>query len=315
MNSQIIAVTHASGLLAEALLEVMAESGINADNIILLDQQQHIGNRLAYGDTYLSVQDQQEYDYEDLLAVLLLEPDEELESLLQHADCFVISHHADAANPSVFFPEFSDLPEHPGAIKLPSAELSSLLLVVNAIHSNYLISSLHTVNVLSSSIYGKSGIDELASQTISLLNSQDVNSKLLPLQLAFNMIPVEPVAGAEYQLQSALRNSEINCSVQNIVVAAFHGLSISVSLETENDIDIDQLIEIINSLDGVQLSSEQIISPLTHCKTDSDVIITGLYHPQKVFNKLQFWIVADSVKNGLLLNYQNMLEILLKSFL
>jgi hypothetical protein len=54
---------------------------------------------------------------------------------------------------------------------------------------------------------------------------------------------------------------------------------------------------------------------LTDCKTGSDVLISGLYQPQNDFNRLQFWIVADSVRNGLIQNYQNMLEILLKSYL
>lgn len=78
-----LAVTHASSLLAEALLERMAKTGIKADSIVLLDQQQQAGNRLSFGGTYLTVLDQHEYDYDDLTAVLLLEPDAELENLLQ----------------------------------------------------------------------------------------------------------------------------------------------------------------------------------------------------------------------------------------
>ncbi|MBE9564842.1 MAG: hypothetical protein IMF17_06310, partial [Proteobacteria bacterium] len=309
------AVTHASGLLAEALLQRMAEAGIKSDSIILLDLEQQAGNRLAYGDTYLTVEDQHEYDYEDLTAILLLEPDAELESLLQHADCFVISHFSNKLDQLFFTPELSppsNLPEQPCAIQLASAELSSLLLVTKVIHNNYQLSSLNVVNVLSSSFYAKSGVDELASQTISLLNSQDVKSAVFPLQLAFNMIPGAPDAEFESQLVSAMQADDMKCSVQNILVAAFHGLSISVSLVVKDKIDLKKLSDLLDEQPGVRLN-QQIISPLTDCKKGSEIIITSLHQPQKDANRLQFWIIADSVRNGLIQNYQNMLEILLKS--
>ncbi|MCP4075328.1 MAG: hypothetical protein GY744_03990 [Gammaproteobacteria bacterium] len=312
-----IAVTHASGLLAEALLESMVASGIKPDSVILLDREQQAGNRLAYGDTYLTVEDQYECDYEDLAAVLLLEPDVELESLLQHADCFVISHHIDKVNSSIFTPQLtlpSNLPEQPCAIKLASAELSSLLLAITAIHKNYGLTSLNIVNVYSSSFYGKSGVEELASQTIALLNSQDVKSQIFPLQLAFNMIPDESVSMIEDQLLGALQANNLKCSVQNILVPVFHGLSISVSLETKDKMDVEKVSDLLNSQLGVQLV-DQTISPLTDCKEGSNVLINGLHQPQNDSNRLQFWIVADSVRNGLIQNYQNMLEILLKSYL
>ncbi|MCK4707227.1 MAG: hypothetical protein KAU21_01310 [Gammaproteobacteria bacterium] len=314
MEKTKFAVTHASGLLAEALLKSMAESGISSDSVILLDQEQQVGNRLSYGDTYLMVEDQHEYDYENLTAVLLLEPDAELESLLLHADCYVISHHANEMSQGVFTPLLSKLPEQPCAIKLASAELASLLLVANVIHSHFGISSLNIVNVQSSSHYGKSGVDELASQTISLLNSQDVKSGVFPLQLAFNMIPGEPDADMENQLIDAMQADDMKCSVQNILVPAFHGLSISVSLEVKHKIDLKKLSGLLNEQQGVQLNL-YTVSPLTDCKKGSDVIITGLHQPQNDVNRLQFWIVSDSVRNGLIQNYQNMLDVLLKSVL
>ena len=317
MKSSKIAVTHASGLLAEALLERMAESGIKSDSVILLDREQQAGNRLSYGDTYLTVEDQYEYDYEDLAAVLLLEPDAELESLLQHADCFVISHHVDKVNNSVFTPEIteeSNLPEQPCTLKLASAELSTLLLVTKVIENNFGLKSLNVVNVFSSSFYGKTGVEELASQTISLLNSQDAKSTIFPLQLAFNMIPDGDESIVEEQLVSALQADDLKCSVQNILVPAFHGLSISVSLKMNSEVDIEKISSLLNEQQGIRIV-EQTISPLTDCKTGSDVLISGLYQPQNDFNRLQFWIVADSVRNGLIQNYQNMLEILLKSYL
>lgn len=314
MDNAKFAVTHASGLLAESLLERMAESGISSDSVVLLDQPEQVGNRLVYGDTHLTVLDQHEYDYENLTAVLLLEPDSELAGLLQHADCYVISHYPDTENKQIFNPYQPDLPEPPCAIKLASAELSSLLPAVNVIHTHYAIQSLSVVNVLSSSLAGKAGIDELASQTISLLNSQQVKSDVFQLQLAFNMIPQESSIEFEKQLADVLNSQSIHCSVQNILVPAFHGLCIAVNVETAENLNIRDVSELLSEQPAVRMEP-QLISPFTDCKTGSDVLITGLHQPQNDANRLQFWVVADSVRNGLIQNYLNILEILLKSFL
>ena len=317
MESVKFAVTHASSLLAESLLEKMADLDISPDSVILLDLEKQVGNRLAYGDTYISVLDQYEFDYEDLTAVLLLEPDAELESLLKHADCYVISHHADDDHHELFIPQLSphsNLPEQPCSLKLPSAELSSLLFVIKLVQQNFGLSTLHVVNVLSSSFFGKPGVEELASQTMSLLNSQDVKSSVFPQQLAFNMIPEGASSFTEDQLVDTLQADALKCSVQHILVPAFHGLAISVSLEAENAIDVKKLEKLFNDQPGIQLLN-QTISPFTHCKESADVLINCLHQPQKDVNRLQFWIIADSVRNGLIQNYLNVLEILLKSFL
>ena len=108
-----IAITHASSLIADALLQQMSESGIAADSVVLLDQEQHAGQRLAYGSSYLTVLNQYEYDYEDVIAVCLLQQDAELESLLKHADCYVLGHHLDNQHKTFFASDSEQALEYP----------------------------------------------------------------------------------------------------------------------------------------------------------------------------------------------------------
>lgn len=312
MTQPLIAITHASSLLAEVLIQQMAESGIKSDSVVLLDTNEEAGSRLAYADTYLTVGDQYEYDYEDLTAVLLLEADAELESLLQHCDSYVISHHLDQNREGLFLPS-SDLPPKPAMIKLPSPEIATLMMVINPLMQTSAIKSLQTVNVLSAALYGKSGIEQLATQTINLLNSKEAENSLFPLQLAFNMLPVASNAELEYQLSTAI-GSDIHCSINNILVPAMHGMALSVSVELGEEISSAEVVKIFGAIDGVVLSN-QPVSPLTHCQNGTDIIIFDLNQSKKDAKRLHFWIIADSVRNGLMQNYLNMLEILLKSFL
>lgn len=309
-----IAITHASSLLAEALIQQMAESGIKSDSVVLLDTTEEAGNRRAYADTYLTVEDQYEYDYEDLAAVLLLQADDELESLLQHCDSYVISHHLDHTRAGLFlFVQDSDLPAKPAMIKLPSAEVATLMMVINPLMQSMAIKSLQTVNVLSAALYGKPGIEDLARQTINLLSSKEAENSLFPLQLAFNMLPVGSSTELEYQLSSAL-GGDVRCSINNILVPAMHGMALSVLVELDETIILEEAVKRFSAIEGVTVSN-QPASPLTHCQNGTDIVIFDLNQPQKDAKRLHFWIIADSVRNGLVQNYINILEILLNSFL
>jgi aspartate-semialdehyde dehydrogenase len=312
MTRPLIAITHASSLLAEALIQQMAESGIKPDSVVLLDTNEEAGNRLAYADTYLTVGDQYEYDYEDLTAVLLLESDAELESLLQHCDSYVIGHHLGQSREGLFLPN-SNLPEKPAMIKLPSPEVATLMMVITPLMQTSAIKSLQSVNILSAALYGKPGIERLASQTISLLNSKEVENSLFPLQLAFNMLPVAASAELEYQLITAMGGGT-QCSINNILVPAMHGMAISVSVEFGEEISSAEIVKRFSAIDGVALSN-QPVSPLTHCQNGTDIVIFELHQPQNDAKRLHFWIIADPVRNGLVQNYINILEVLLKSFL
>lgn len=309
-----IAITHASGLLAEALLERMVKSGIESNRVILLDNEQHVGNRLAYGSSYLTIDDQHEHDYEGLAAVLLLGHDAELEGLLKYADCYVISHLALDSNGTLFTPGVTTPPQQPCAIRLASAELAILLPVVQAIHEDYGLNRLAVTNILTAASYGKAGVEELATQTVSLLSTGEAKNSIFPLQLAFNMIPAECQSELELRLAEAMQIEDLRCSVQNILVPVFHGMALSVVLETTAEIDIELLEKRLKKLAGVKFA-EYPVSSLTHCKTGRDVFITGLCQPQKDAKRLQFWIMADTVRNGLIQNYLNALEVLLKSYL
>jgi len=186
--SRRLAVTHAGGPLAEALLEQFQESGMQPDSLVLLDREDRVGKRIAYGDTYLPVEDQHDFDYEDLAGVLLLEADAELVDLLQHADCPVLSHLSLVEQAPLFGGAHGSLPEQ-GFVKLPSAELATVLPALQALDRRAGLQALHLVSIVSAMHLGQTGVDDLAAQTIGLLNSRDIDAGVFPQPLAFNLIP------------------------------------------------------------------------------------------------------------------------------
>ena len=92
MQQRKVAITHASGLLAEAILEKLPESGILADSLVLLDDESHVGTRRSYAGGYLKIQDQETFDYSDCALVLMLRYDNVIEQKLSSLDAMLVSH-------------------------------------------------------------------------------------------------------------------------------------------------------------------------------------------------------------------------------
>jgi aspartate-semialdehyde dehydrogenase len=176
------------------------------------------------------------------------------------------------------------------------------------------LSSLNVVYTLSASCFGESGVSELAAQTMDLLNSREVSSSLFPLQLAFNMIPLDDGSHLASELGTLKELQNLPISTQSILVPAFHGMCIAVSLQAEQDIDPQQIEQIFADSEDVQIQ-QHVASPFTHCREGDKSLIFGLNQQQNDAKKLQFWIIADSVRNGLLKNYQQAIDFLLNSHL
>ncbi len=312
-----IAITHASSLLAEALLESMTAAGVEPDAVVLLDVADRAGERLAYGGTYLTVQDQYAYDFEDLVAVLLLQQDEQLEDLLQHADCYVVSHHADSGvSREIVKLETgpAGLPGTPCALRVAGGEASTLLQVLVPLQSLAPILGLHVVSVLSADQSGKAAVEELATQTIALLNGREADVSVLPMQLAFNMVPLNSDEDTARMIAAQLESTQLRCMIQRIMVATFHGTAMGVQVEFETAVEMAEVQELLQRSEGIRLL-EQPASSLTDCKEGLDAGIFALFQPQKDAKWLQFWIIADSIKNGLVKNYQKVIDLLLNPFL
>jgi aspartate-semialdehyde dehydrogenase len=312
-----IAITHASESLAEAILEKLTESGLGSDSVVLLGDESKVGVKLAFGGSYLTVEDQHEFDYSGCSLVLLTQRDDEIASKLESQSALVLSHvHGDgqgliyaASNNAEL-----DISYTRQNIQLVSAEMSCLLGVLPALHAHTAISTINATFLRSVESKGKAGVDELAGQTVELLNGRDITPAVYPLQIAFNIIPALPIPCFNDDLAKLLGDDNIECAHQVIDVPVFHGLGVSVQLSFQSNVDLKQCEKILKELDNVVYKTK-ISSPITDCKQSFNCTISGLEQGESQPNRMQFWLVADPLRYGLTANYVNVVDILLKSFL
>lgn len=312
-----IAITHASESLAAAILEKLTESGLAPDSVVLLGDESKVGVKLAFGGSYLTVEDQHEFDYSGCSLVLLTQRDDQIASKLESQSALVLSHvHGDgqgliyAANNNIEL----DISYTQQNIQLVSAEIACLLGVLSTLHAHTAISTINTTFLRSVESKGKAGIDELAGQTVELLNGRDITPAVYPLQIAFNIIPAMPIPSFNDDLARLLGDDSIECAHQIIDVPVFHGLGVAVQLSFQSKIDLKQCEKMLKKIDNVVYKTTTS-SPITDCNQSFNCTISGLEQAENQSNRVQFWLVADPLKYGLTANYVNVVDILLKSFL
>ncbi len=312
-----VALTHAGSIAAEAILEKLPESGLAPDSVVLLGDESSVGSRLAYGDSYLLVQDQQEYHFDDCALVMMPEHDNSIEERLVHLDTVLVSHCIDSNEPATFAATRDadiNVSYTQSRIRVSNPELSCLLGVLPILHGAFEITAINLVFLQSAECRGRGAIDELAGQTVSLLNARDARPEIYPLQIAFNMIPAPAINNLNSELPKILGNCDIGCIHQVVDVAAFHGLAASVQLEIAVDIDLGTIGKLLNEIPGVHLS-DTAASPISDCNQSFSCVINRLEQAHSQTNSIQFWMIADPMRYGLANNYVNVTDILLKSFL
>jgi aspartate-semialdehyde dehydrogenase len=312
-----IALSHASGITAEAILEKLSESGIAPDSLDLLDRGSNVGKRLSFGGSHLRLADQAQYDLSGCALLLMPQADAKLEAAALQSGCLLLSHSISDPRPAVFLAADGQEPElsySETRIRLAGPESSCLLPSLIELDRVAGITQLNLTLLRSAEFRGKSGIDELASQTLNLLNGRPVESSVFPQQMAFNLLPEPCDSTVEADLRHYLGTISYPMAMQTVNVPMFHGFVAAVQVQFEVDVSVEDCKNCLSALQKVTLKDSGA-SPITDCNESFSCVISHLEQATDRPSSLQFWMVTDPMRYGLANNYVNVTDFLLKSFL
>ena len=313
-----IALSHASSVAAEAILEKLPESGISSDSLVLPDHQSNLGKRVAFGGSHLALLDQQQYDFSNCAMLLMPEADPELEASVLRQGCLLVSHAiADQRAPVFIGAGDSDRPSisySETQLRLVGPELSCLLPALAELDKLEGIAQLQVTLMRSTEFRGKAGIDELASQTVSLLSSRDIEPGVYSQQIAFNLLPEATSPQVEADFRHFLGNSSCSIALQTVNVPIFHGLAAAVQIGFSAEATQEDCERRLSAVDSLTIKNTDS-SPISDCNQSFSCVISHLQQAPNQPPNLQFWMVADPMRYGLANNYVNVADFLLKSFL
>lgn len=164
------------------------------------------------------------------------------------------------------------------------------------------------------SAFENAGIDELASQSVALLNSSSLPKKVFRDQIAFNLLshtekpekdgfcPVEKQIIAE--IKKVFKSRDFPLSLSLIQAPVFHTYSIMTFLEMKKKADIPGLENSFKESVFFKFSPPSISCPVSSVSVaGKEEIFIGQIKKEESFpNSFWIWTVADNLTRGSAIN-------------
>lgn len=217
-----------------------------------------------------------------------------------------------------------DIETNNGIIANPNCATIIALVALNKLHEAFKIKRMIVSTYQAVSGGGVKGIQDLENQT----KDPSIPSTAFPYQIAYNLIPQigdfdeYGITKEEWKLQNESRkiwhddSLLVNCTCVRVPIFRSH--SESITLECENEIDVQKARELLKKAPGVKLVDdlENQKYPMPIDTTDQDLIYVGriredLSDPTK--HTLILFCCGDQIRKGAATNAVQILKHILNS--
>ncbi len=330
-----VAVIGATGVVGEALLSALEVRKFPIDALHCLDAGETIGENLRYFGKSLSVEPLADFDFTQVQLVFFCSEaelsgryaDMATDSGCTVIDCsgaFSAEYDVPLVIPTVN-PESLEECHQGRIIANPSPATTALLMVLKPLHDVVGIERVNLTVLEPVSVIGKAGIDELAAQTVALLNMKETQSRSFPQQVAFNLLPqvgslmdngyTDTEMRMVWETQKILGDAGIHLNPTSVVVPVFHGYGMAVHVESRSHLSVSEVTAILSEAPGVCLHDDGVPTPVNDA-TKSEMVHVGrvredIANPQG----LNLWITADNVRTGNALNAVQIAELWEKCYI
>ncbi len=209
---------------------------------------------------------------------------------------------------------------HKGVIANPNCSTIITLMAIAPIAKLSKIKSIQASTYQAVSGAGKEGMEELLQQMKQLQNNEPVTSHIFPDQIAYNCIAnIGSMTDNGYTSEEMkmlnegrkilnLPDLKVTCTCVRVPVLRSH--SISVTVDTEDYIDLAKAAEAIDAYPGDRYFEKEVPSPLH--TSDQDVVYVGRLRRDGILeNGIALWCCGDQIRKGAASNAVQIMELLL----
>ena len=333
-----VAVVGATGAVGETMLEILAERKFPVNNVYPLASARSAGKKVPFGDTYLTVQDLDSFDFSRAQIGLFsagASISDKYAPIAGAAGCVVIDNTSrfryDDDIPLVV-PEVNPQAiagyKRNNIIANPNCSTIQMLVALKPLHDEAGIERINVCTYQAVSGTGKEAIEELAGQTAELLNGREAIAKVYPKQIAFNVLPQIDVfmdngytreeMKMVWETRKIMGDDSIQVNPTAVRVPVFYGHSEAVHIETREKLDAAKATALLQAMPGIEVLDERedggyptaVSEGATHDPVYVGRIREDISHPRG----LDLWVVADNVRKGAALNSIQIAEILVKEY-
>ncbi|UWQ04325.1 aspartate-semialdehyde dehydrogenase [Aliiroseovarius crassostreae] len=328
-----VAVVGATGNVGREMLNILAERQFPVDEIAALASRRSLGTEVSFGDKTLTTQDLDTFDFTGWDMALFAVGSDATKIYAPKAaaaGCVVIDNSSlyryDPDIPLIV-PEVNPQAIHDyknkNIIANPNCSTAQMVVALKPLHDRAKIKRVVVSTYQSVSGSGKDAIDELWNQTKGMyVPGQEVEPKVYPKQIAFNVIPHIDVfmdsgdTKEEWKMiveTKKIVDPSIKVTATCVRVPVFVGHSESVNIEFEDFLDEDEARDILREAPGILVVDKRenggYVTPV-ECVGDYATFISRIRQDVTVENGLNLWCVSDNLRKGAALNAVQIAELL-----
>ena len=321
-----VAIVGATGAVGEAMREILDERSFPVDDVRLLASERSAGKRFQVGGKSRTVEVLDDFDFADTqVALFSAGGGISADHAPRAADAGAVvidntSHfRMDDAIPLVV-PEVNGHRIADGLqtniIANPNCSTIQMVVALKPIYDAVGIERINVATYQAVSGAGASGVEELASQTVSLLNAKAMPDPTVhPAQIAFNALAhawdiqdngysVEEMKMVN-ETKKIFEDEDILVNPTCVRIPVFYGHSEAVHIETRDPISAADARDLLAVAEGVVVVDDLdggCPTAVEHAAGNDPVFVgrirEDLTHPCG----LDLWVVSDNVRKGAALN-------------
>ncbi len=325
-----VAVIGATGLVGSVMIKILEERNFPVTELIPVASENSLGKDVLYNDKKIAVT-----TIENAIAkkpdIALFSAGSEIS--LQRAPefankgTFVIDNSSAwrmDKNKKLIVPEINAniLTKKDLIIANPNCSTIQLVMILNPLHKKFKIKRIVVSTYQSVTGSGIKGVDQLGFESADL----PVAEPAYPHQINMNIIPhCDTFTANSYtkeemklvnETKKILNDNNIKVTATAARVPVEGGHSESVNIEFEDEFNIEDIFEILQSSEGVKVldDPEKNIYPMPlFAQGKDDVFVGRIRRDFSLPNGLNLWIVADNLRKGAATNAVQIAEYLIKN--
>lgn len=328
-----VVVVGATGNVGKEMLNILAEREFPVDEIAALASRKSLGTEVSFGDRTLKTMDLDTFDFTGWDIALFAIGSDATKVYAPKAaasGCVVIDN-------SSLYRYDPDIPlivpevnaddvvryKNKNIIANPNCSTAQMVVALKPLHDRARIKRVVVATYQSVSGTGKEAMDELWNQTKGIfVPGQEVEPKVYPKQIAFNVIPHIDVfldsgeTKEEWKMVAETKkilDPKIKVTATCVRVPVFVGHSEAINIEFEDYLDWEEATDILREAPGVLVVDKReaggYITPI-ECVGEYATYVSRIRQDSTIENGLNLWCVSDNLRKGAALNAVQIAEVL-----
>ena len=327
-----IAIVGATGYVGRKLIEVLAKRKFPINELFLIASSKSVGKKIKYNEKDHTVIELEKFDFSKVKIAFFVAGSTIAEKWapLAAKKTLVIDN-------SKFFRKDKDIPlvvpevnsqdlinfKNKNIIANANCSVIPIVVALKPLHDLYSIKRIVASTYQSVSGAGKTGVDELLSQTQEFFEKKKLLSKNFTKQIAFNAIPhidsfLENGSTKEEQKNhdevKKILDNKINITSTCVRIPVLVSHSISLNVEFNNSYDLSKIKKVLSKSPGCKVVDDRkdggYITPV-EAENKYETFISRIRDDQSQENSINLWIVSDNLLKGAALNAVQIAETLL----